>query len=257
MKSLKTSAPKQPDLSIVIPAYREERRIGRTLDELAVFLKRDAFFKLKDVEVLVVAANAPDKTHEIVVAKQRLFRRFTLLKPGPRVGKGRDVQYGMLRASGKIIVFMDADLATPLHHLEKFYTSCKEGSDVVVGTRNLLVYRTSMTRRFASFAGNILFRIAGGIWIEDSQCGFKMFTARAAKLCFSRLTIMGWGFDMEILAIAKANKLKIKSYRVDDWRDVPNGTFTDGILRIAARSLVDMGYIVTNRLRGAYIDNDT
>jgi len=252
----KPSSQKQPDLTIVIPALHEEKRIGRTLDALADFLKHDNFFKRKDVEVLVVGADTSDRTHAIVLEKRPLFRQLKLLKPGRPVGKGYDVQYGMLRASGKIIVFMDADLATPLHHLEKFYTSCKEGSDVAVGTRNLFVYRPSMARRFASFAGNILFRIAGGIWIEDSQCGFKMFTSRAAKLCFSRLTIMGWGFDMELLAIAKANRLKIYSYRVDDWRDVPNGTFTDGILRIAARSLVDMGHIVSNRVRGAYFDND-
>src|SRR2546430_8809833 len=104
MTASKTSAPKQPDLSIVIPAYREERRIGPTLDELAAFLKQDEFFGRKEVEVLVVAADAPDKTAKIVRAKQDSFKCFLLLKPGPHVGKGRDVQYGMLRASGKIAV---------------------------------------------------------------------------------------------------------------------------------------------------------
>ncbi len=253
----KPSPQKQPDLTIVIPALHEEKRIGRTLDALADFLKHDNFFKRKDVEVLVVAADTSDRTHAIVLEKRPLFRQLKLLKPGHPVGKGRDVQFGIDRAKGRKIVFMDADLATPLHHLEQFYKACGEDADIVIGTRNLFVYRAGAVRRAASFIGNILFRIAGGLWIEDSQCGFKMFTDRATKLCFSKLTIMGWGFDMELLAIAKANKLRIKRYRIDDWRDVPNGTFTDGILRIAAHSLVDMGYIVTNRLRGAYIDNDT
>src|SRR5215470_14614330 len=140
---------KQPDLTIVIPAYREEKRIEATLDTLAEFLNQDGFFKQKAVEVLVVAADTPDKTHEIVTAKQGLFRHFKLLKPGPLVGKGRDVQYGMLRASGKIAIFMDADLATPLHHLKTFYEACAGGYDVVIGTRNLLVYRVGAGRRAA------------------------------------------------------------------------------------------------------------
>src|SRR5215471_11702106 len=129
MKLLNTAAQKQPDLSIVIPAFHEEKRIGQTLEELAAFLDRDEFFKGKDVEVVVVVADSPDKTKEFVTAKQGLFHHFVFLKPGPKVGKGRDVQYGMLRASGKLAVFMDADLATPLHHMKQFYDACTGGDD--------------------------------------------------------------------------------------------------------------------------------
>src|ERR1019366_2228343 len=103
----------QTDLTIVIPAYREEKRIGATLDELASFLKNDDFFKHKIVELIIVTADTIDKTQKIVTAKQKLFKDCKLLKPGPVIGKGRDVQFGMLRATGKTIIFMDADLATP------------------------------------------------------------------------------------------------------------------------------------------------
>jgi hypothetical protein len=253
MKSLKTATQKQPDLSIVIPAFREEKRIGRTLDELAVFLRQDEFFKLKEVEVLVVAADALDKTSEIVTEKQGLFQHCVLLHPGPQVGKGRDVQYGMLRATGKIAVFMDADLATPLHHLKKFYEACTGGNAVVIGTRNLLTYRSNVFRGLFASLGNLLYRVASGMWIEDTQCGFKMFNEQARMLCFSKLTIVGWGFDIELLAIAQANGLKIKLFRIDDYMHMPFSTHTEGILKITVRTVRDFRHIMINRLSGVYV----
>src|SRR6266567_1385771 len=121
----KLSPPSRPDLSIVIPAFCEERRIGLTLEILALFLKNDNFFEGKTVEVIVSSADCPDKTHEIVLEKQSLFPSLQLLNTGPNRGKGYSVQQGMLQAAGKIIIFMDADLATPLRHLEKFYRACE------------------------------------------------------------------------------------------------------------------------------------
>ncbi len=246
---------KNPDLTILIPAYREEKRIGKTLDELAGFLKKDKFFKDINIEVMVVAADSPDRTIEIVWQKRKLFKNFKLLKPGERVGKGRDVKFGMLKARGKAIIFMDADLATPLRHLQKFYEAYQEGWDVIVGTRNLLKHHKSVMRRSLSNAGNLLFRFAGGVWIEDSQCGFKMFSNKAAKVCFSHLTILKWGFDMEILAIAKANKFKIKVFRINDWKHQPHGTFEDKVLQNAIHSLVDLGHIFRRRVRRQYKQN--
>lgn len=253
----KSKQKKQPDLSIIIPAYREEQRIGKTLDELAAFLGRNRFFKHRDIEVIIVAANAPDRTHELVTAKQPLFNvknlSFTLLKPGPHVGKGRDVQYGMLRSHGKYVVFMDADLATPLHHLVNFYNTCDKGSDIVIGTRDLFHYRSGKLRNLFSGSGNRLYQLASGIHVEDTQCGFKMFNQHAAQLCFSKLTILGWGFDLEILAIAKANHLTITSIRIEDWEDKPFSTYNDGPLRISVRSVRDFVRVTINRARGKYL----
>jgi dolichyl-phosphate beta-glucosyltransferase len=241
-------------LSIVIPAYCEERRISATLDALLPYL---ANFTTRSTEVLVVAADAPDKTHEIIRAKQARFAQkripLTLLTPGPRVGKGRDVQYGMLRARGKYVLFMDADLATPLHHIEQFYEACKHGSDIVIGTRNLRKYRHSKFRNSFAHFGNVLYQTASGIKVEDTQCGFKMFSRTAVHLCFTKLTILGWGFDLEVLAIAKANKLSIRSFRIDDWEDKPFSTYTDKPVRIAMRSMRDFIYVAINDLRGRYM----
>jgi len=242
----------RPDLSIVIPAYREERRLGSSLEELAVFLRTDELLKTTRVEVIVVAADAPDATHRVAQSKKQLFDDFTLLRPGPKVGKGRDVQYGMLRAHGKAVLFMDADLATPLRHLPQFYQAFLKGAPVVIAVRNLRKHHSSMIRRVVSNAGNILFRIAGGVWVEDSQCGFKLFSYEATQICFSKLSILGWGFDMEVLAIAKANKLKIKSYRVNDWRSVEDGTFVDGVVENSIKSLLELLFIARGRLSGRY-----
>ena len=252
MTQSKTSVPKQPDLSIVIPAYCEERRIGNTLNALALFLKQDQYFRKTCVEVVVVAADAPDRTRDIVMSKWHLFDRFLLLEPGSRVGKGRDVQYGILRASGKVVVFMDADLATPLHHLREFYDACRSGYDVVVATRNLLTYRNNLLRGLFSSFGNTLYRFVGGMQVEDTQCGFKMFSERAAKLCFSKVTILGWGFDLEVLAIAQVNRLSIKSIRVTDWQHMPHSTYTDGVPRIAIRTIRDFSLVMLGRISGRY-----
>lgn len=243
---------KQPDLTIVIPAYAEEKRIGHTLDELATFLQRDSFFKDKDVAVMVVAADAPDKTDEVVAAKAKLFKRLELLKPGPKVGKGRDVQFGMLRAHGKAILYMDADLATPLSHLEGFYKLYEQGADVVIATRDVGKHRHNKKRALISTLGNVLFRLFGGVWLEDSQCGFKLFSASASQLCFSKLKIMGWGFDMEILTAAQTNHLSIVPIRVNDWKPVQDGTYEDSVITNSLGALYDLAFICARRLRGYY-----
>jgi len=243
----------QPDLSIVIPARREAKRIGKTLDELAIYLKKDKTLKNLTTEVLVVAADAGDDTGGVTLSKKNKFENLKLLKPGAIVGKGRDVAYGMLRAKGNLIIFMDADLATPLRHLAEFYNIYqRQKPDIIIATRNLRKHHPGKTRIVISNIGNILFRFAGGVWVEDSQCGFKMFTHEAAKICFKRLTILGWGFDMEILAIAKAQHLRICTRRVNDWVSVPDGVFADGVLKSSTKSLVELSRILSNRIVRRY-----
>ena len=240
------------DLSIVIPAYREEKRIGKTLDQLATYIQKTDFIEEKNLEVIVVSADSPDQTHHVVEQKAKLFTNFRLITPGPKVGKGRDVKAGVLVAKGRAVLFMDADLATPLKYIKLFYEAYLTGADVVIAVRDLSHYRHNVPRIVISGVGNMLFRIAGGVWVEDSQCGFKLFSAQAAHICFSSLQIKGWGFDMEVLAAAKANKLVIQTIHVPDWVDVPYGTFEDNTLVNALVSLADLGLILGKRLSGKY-----
>lgn len=243
----------QPDLTLVIPAYREEKRIPKTFDILANFLDHDSYFAKKHVEVLVVSASAGDRTHEIVEANARRFRDFTFIKPGPHAGKGRDVRAGMLAARGKVILFMDADLSTPLHHVKSFYNYYLQGAaDVIIGTRGTHRYGHSLLRLIISNLGNVAYRLVGGVWVEDSQCGFKLFSNKAAKVCFSKLKIIGWGFDMEVLTAAKANHFSIKTIPIDDWQAMPEGTFDNNVAKNTLRSLFDLGTILSRRISGYY-----
>ncbi len=244
---------KKIDLSIVIPALNEEMRIANTLDELARFLDSDKTIRQLVVEVLIVSADGHDQTHQIALKHGKNFKHFKLLLPGKKVGKGRDVQFGMLRAKGEVVVFMDADLATPLHHLPEFYQITTQGFGVVVATRNLKKHHSHLLRRLLSITGNMAFRVLGGVWTEDSQCGFKMFTNKAVEICFNKQTVMGWGFDMEILSIARANKLDMEFVRINDWIDQPGGTFESGkIIDHALGSFKELGVIATNRFLGKY-----
>lgn len=250
------STPKKqqhPDLSIVIPALNEEKRIGQTLELLAKLLKEDPFLRTKRVEVIVSAADGGDRTQEVVKTKEALFAEFQLLSPGPRLGKGRDVRYGMLHANGEAVLFMDADLSTPLKHVAQFLKAFEDGeAEIIIGTRDLRTHHKDFARRFVANGGNFLFRVVGGLWVEDSQCGFKLFSRRANKLCFEKMTILGWGFDMEILAIARDNRISVKTYRIDDWIEMPEGNFDGQTLKNAMRSLGELAYIAGNRIRGVY-----
>jgi len=240
------------DLTIVIPAYKEEKRIGKTLDTLSDFVKKE-LGHLK-TEIVVVSADSSDKTREVAQKKAAKFTNFKLLKSDLSPGKGRHVQHGMLRAQGEAVMFMDADLATPLRHLPKFYNAYKQGYDVVIATRNLRRHHPGYARRLLSNTGNLIFRLAGGVVVEDSQCGFKLFSQKAANVCFSKLTIMRWGFDMEVLAIAHANKLSLKTYRINDWVSMPDGPFaTERLLKNSLVSLMDLARIFKNRILRSYI----
>lgn len=242
----------KPDLSIIIPAYREELRIGRTLEELFKFLVSNELMSTLDVEVIVVSADSDDRTDEVVESFISKHDNLRLLRLGTRAGKGRDVRVGMLAAKGNAVIFMDADLATPLSHIPEFHEMVAKGSGVVIATRNLRTHHPEITRMIFSVVGNALYRILCGAWIEDSQCGFKMFSERAAKICFDRATIDGWGFDMEILTIARINNLQCKSVKIYDWSSVPGGSFDDSVIKNYIRSFFDLCYIAQGRVVGRY-----
>lgn len=236
------------DLSIIIPAYQEAVRIEKTLDELAKYLKENDYHQ---VEVLVVTADSPDGTATLARAKSGLFESFRVIDAGAKVGKGRDVRTGMLAAGGKYRIFMDADLATPLHHLETVRRLMKERVDVAIAVRKLRSSHTGI-RRVISGGGNFLVQALLLPGINDSQCGFKLFSSKATNDLFRRQTIMGWGFDMEILAIARQLKYKIVTFTVSDWDDKPHGTFESEVHSAALATLGDLVLISWRRIIGRY-----
>jgi dolichyl-phosphate beta-glucosyltransferase len=239
----------RPSLSIVIGALREEKRIGKTLDALAVYLKDEGLF---DSEVIVVAADGGDKTIDIVESKSKYFSNLRVIKPGKPVGKGRDIKLGMQSAKGELRLFMDADLATPLKYIKLFVQEWQANEpDVIIGVRELSIIHHSWFRHFVSWLGNLGFFVASGTYISDTQCGFKAFTKKAVDICFSRMTRMHWSFDMELLSIAHQNKLKIEKIKVEGWKDVPGGTFEVNLKHYFIFAN-DMFYLLFSRLSGRF-----
>jgi len=211
------------DLSIVIPAYNEARRIGVSLATLSDHLKAH---DLGTVEVLVVVARGHDRTADLARAAADEFDTFRVIDAGTPAGKGRDVRLGMQAAHGHYRLFMDADLATPLHHLESVAKLMRQDADVVIGVRDLEQSHRGLRKVISNF-GNRLVRRLLHLDIHDTQCGFKAFRAPVADAVFGRQTILGWGFDIEILALAVRLGYRIDTIPIDDWQDIAGGTFTN------------------------------
>jgi dolichyl-phosphate beta-glucosyltransferase len=196
-------------LSVVIPAYNEEKRIPNTLNDVMEYLKSQPYTS----EVLVVDDGSKDGTAEAV---RRDPNNVELIQypDGQNRGKGYAVRYGMMKATGKYRVFMDADNSTTINHVEQFFPLFEEGYDVVIGSRDIkganVAVAQSWIKELAGKLGNLFIRFMAVRGIHDTQAGFKMFTDRAADTVFPLLTIDRWGFDVEILAVACHKKLAIK-----------------------------------------------
>ena len=206
----------QIDLSIIIPAYQEAAVIESSLAQLSSWLRSHDYGR---VEVLVVVADSPDGTATLAASRSQDFESLRVVPAGERVGKGRDVRLGMLEATGRYRLFMDADLATPLQHLDDVYWHMQRGTKAGIGVRNLWGIHNGLERKLITKGGNWLAQIILLPGIKDTQCGFKFFEAQAAEKVFNSITILGWGFDMEALALARKYHYKIAQIQVPDWRD--------------------------------------
>lgn len=239
---------KHPRLSIVIPAYQEALRIEPALEELATYLKTN---HLDEAEVLLVVADSPDGTLALAQAKAALFKHFRIVASGPKQGKGHQIQIGMIAATGSYKLFMDADLATPLIHIREVLEAMSRNADVIIAVRNLEVIHSG-ERKWISSLGNRLVQAVLLPGIIDTQCGFKAFRADVAEELFRRQTIVGWGFDLEILAIARMRGYTIETISVDDWADKPHGSFDLGVTSAALGTLAELARIMWRRWSGQY-----
>lgn len=208
-----------PKYTIVVPAYREELVIGSSLYALKQQLQSDGL--LADTEIIVVTADpTSDKTTEIAKSCAKYFAFFSLITPESKVGKGRDVRLGMLKAQGDYVLFTDADMATPPAHIAPaFNMLASNKADVVIGVRPLKRVHNSLSRRMRSIASNGLIRILAVPGIPDTQCGFKAFTSESAHKLFEPLETTHWGFDIEILVRARSAGYKIVTTQISDWHD--------------------------------------
>ncbi len=238
-----------PQVSIVIPAYNEALRIEKTLDRVLACVRDRQW----DAEVLVVDDGSTDGTCEIV---QRYMAEHGCLhlvrNPGNR-GKGYSVRNGLLQAAGEIVMFTDADLSAPIEEAERLFAAIREGADVAIGSRWLERARQTihqpMYRRFFGRCFNAVTRMVMGLPYADTQCGFKAFRRSAAQTIFRLQTIERWGFDPEILFIARRLRYRVVEVPVTWGHDERSKI---SYLRDGAKMLEEMAIIRSNSLLGRY-----
>ncbi|HOT00461.1 MAG TPA: glycosyltransferase family 2 protein [Acidobacteriota bacterium] len=208
-----------PLISLVIPAYNEEKRLPAFLDSVAAYMGRCGYA----MEVVVVDDGSCDGTADIMAAWTTRDARFRLLRQPSNQGKGAAVRRGMLAARGRYIVFADADGATPIGELDRFRPAMTENIEVVIGSRRLVSAAVRREREgFREMMGHAFYTVVNLLavpGIRDTQCGFKMFRRDAARRLFAWSTETGWAFDVEILYLAQRVGYAVEEVAVN-WRAV-------------------------------------
>jgi dolichyl-phosphate beta-glucosyltransferase len=201
-------------LTLVIPVYREHRRLGKTIREVAAFM--DSATDM-EVDAVFVDDGSPDESASIIntLIANRETAGMRLIRYPDNRGKGYAVKTGVLAAAGELILMSDADLSTPLQDWSKLKAAVDAGADIACGSRAvrgaLIGTPPPLHRRILSRVFNLLVRMAGVHDFRDTQCGFKLFRAEPAKAVFSRLRTHRFAFDVEMIALARD-----LGYRVDE-----------------------------------------
>lgn len=205
----------KPYISLIIPAYNEESRLGNTLKLAISYLNNTGH----PYEIIVSDDGSKDKTIEVA----KSFDIVKVVGDGINRGKGAAVRLGMLSAEGEVRIFSDADLSTPIYEIEKVLNELNAGFDVCIGSRavnyNLIKKHQPFYREFMGKAFNKLVQFFVIKGISDTQCGFKGFTEKAALDVFSKAKIDGFSFDVEILYIAQRLNYKIREIGVEWFND--------------------------------------
>ncbi len=220
------------EVSIIIPAFNEERRLARTLPEVASFMDR----RPGRFELIVVDDGSTDGT--FVAAREILRSRSDarVIRYVRNQGKGFAVRTGVLESRGGVILFMDADLSTPLAEIDKGLSFLAEGYAVAIGSRAHPNARIEKRQPLYRRLGARVFKKMIYAWLglrefQDTQCGFKLFKREAALALFSSQRVRGFMFDIEILCRARRAGLRVKEYPVA-WANDP-----DSRLRVVSDSL--------------------
>jgi glycosyltransferase involved in cell wall biosynthesis len=235
-------------LSLVIPAYNEQARLPYTLNEIEAYVCREQI----DCEVIVVDNGSHDATSVVVQQAASRFPRLRLLRTDRR-GKGLAVRTGMLAAQGQVAIFADADLSWPVDDLSRFMTFVEpKQTPIVIGSREGFGARRVGEPAYRHVMGRVFNRVVQSLavpGIEDTQCGFKAFTREAAHAIFERQRIDGFGFDVEILYIARTlgYPIRVEPLR---WEHKENSRVVP--VRDTLLMLSDVLRVRLNAARGRY-----
>lgn len=236
-----------PQLSLILPAYNEQARLPFTLAEIEAYVCREQI----DCEVIVVDNGSRDATSAVVQQVMRSFPRLRLLRTDRR-GKGIAVRTGALAARGAVVIFGDADLSWSVDELTRFPSMVSASSPVVIGSREGSGAQRIGEPFYRHLMGRVFNRIVQRMavpGVEDSQCGFKAFTAEAARAIFSRQRIDGFGFDVEVLFLARKLGYPIRVVPLH-WEHKENSSVVP--VRDTLYMCFDVLRVRWNARRGAY-----
>ena len=242
-----TDPARKPLLSIIVPAYNEERRLPESLAQIDTFVSAQPY----EVELIVVNNNSSDATPQIAEAFAAAHP-YARVFSEPRQGKGAAVKRGMMAGEGDYLIICDADFSMPVVEIKKFIPPALDSYDVAIGSRELPGaqridepgYRHLMGRIF-----NMVVRILAIPTIQDTQCGFKSFRREVAYELAGRQTIDGWGFDVELLFIALQYGYRLVEVPIT-WYYRPQSRINP--LRDSLSMVLEVLRVRWNGLRGVY-----
>jgi glycosyltransferase involved in cell wall biosynthesis len=237
-----------PELSIIIPSYNEELRLPATLDKIATYIQSSR----ANTEVIVVDDGSKDRTAAVAESYRGKIANLRVLRNAVNRGKGFSVRHGSLEAQGKIILFTDADLSAPIEEADKLLAALKV-HHLAIGSRamdrGLIEVHESLFREFAGIVFNAIVRIILRLPFVDTQCGFKAFRRGPSRILFEQQTIERFGFDPELLYLARHHGLSTVEVPVR-WSHSPATKVS--MLRDSVQMFVDVFLIRWNSLRGRY-----
>lgn len=239
-----------PELSIIIPAFNEEKRLPRTLERIDNYLKARGLH----AEVIVVDDGSTDGTARLVSESQQKYPELKLLSNGKNRGKGYSVRHGMLEAQGAIALFTDADLSAPIEEADHLFAQIADQRyDGAIGSRalnrGLIEVRQNSMREWAGIIFNRIVRLLTGVPFADTQCGFKAFRRERCQVIFEQQQIEGFGFDPEILYLARRHGLRVAEVPVR-WAHDPATKVH--VVSDSVRMFFNLLEIQINDLRGRY-----
>jgi len=255
-------------LSVIIPAYNEEKRLPKTLEAIDDYLRKQSVAEtlphlplrsasphsVYDYEILVVNDGSKDTTAEACRGMSAVIKNLKLIDNKTNQGKGGVVRQGMLEAQGEYRLFTDADNSTSVDQIEKMWSEFEKGFDIVIGLRDIkgavLDPPQPFLRNIILGEGFKLYRkFIIGLWkIQDTQCGFKAFSKKAAENIFPKCKINRFAFDPEILVIAKKMRYKIKEIPVY-WKNDPESKVK---VKSIVKMAIDLLKIKWNLITGKY-----
>ena len=241
-------SPAEPELSIVIPAFNEEVRLPETLSLISSYIRGSN----RETEVIVVDDGSTDRTADVAKSFRGEINGLRVVTNSKNRGKGYSVRHGMMEASGRIVLFTDADLSAPIEETDKLLAALAD-HDVAIGSRalnrSLISVRQSAFREYAGMIFNFIVRAILRLPFVDTQCGFKAFRREPCRIIFQQQRIERFGFDPELLYLARHHGLRSAEIPVR-WAHSPATKVS--MLRDSVQMFMDVFIIRWNSILGRY-----